>query len=73
MTAHFLENLGPCAFLQGRPLDGLKFSAVRYILHMADMFAAWAISEEGQKVITGFKKNGEQLYTAAPANKTALF
>ncbi|CEO60244.1 hypothetical protein PMG11_04881 [Penicillium brasilianum] len=40
---------------------------------MADRFAQWAISDEGQKVITGFKKNGEQLYTAAPENKTAQF
>ncbi|KAJ5380344.1 uncharacterized protein N7496_002772 [Penicillium cataractarum] len=40
---------------------------------MADRFAQWAISDEGQMVITGFKKNGEQLYTAAPENKTAQF
>lgn len=40
---------------------------------MADQFTQWAISAEGQKVITGFKKNGQQLYTAAPANKTAQF
>lgn len=40
---------------------------------MADRFAQWAISDEGQEVITGFKKNGEQLYTAAPDNKTAQF
>lgn len=40
---------------------------------MADRFTRWAISEEGQEVITGFKKNGQQLYTAAPANKTAQF
>jgi ABC-type tungstate transport system permease subunit len=40
---------------------------------MADRFARWAIGEEGQEVITGFKKNGQQLYTAAPVNKTAQF
>jgi ABC-type tungstate transport system permease subunit len=40
---------------------------------MADRFARWAISDEGREVITGFKKNGQQLYTAAPANKTAQF
>ncbi|KAJ5460279.1 uncharacterized protein N7458_001831 [Penicillium daleae] len=40
---------------------------------MADKFAQWAISAEGQKVITSFKKNGQQLYTAAPDNKTAQF
>jgi ABC-type tungstate transport system permease subunit len=40
---------------------------------MADRFAQWAISDEGQEVVTGFKKNGRQLYTAAPANKTAQF
>ncbi|KAJ5905589.1 uncharacterized protein N7473_002505 [Penicillium subrubescens] len=38
---------------------------------MADRFAQWAISDEGREVITGFKKNGQQLYTAAPANKSA--
>lgn len=40
---------------------------------MADRFAEWVISEEGQKAIVGFKKGGEQLYTEAPANKTAQF
>lgn len=40
---------------------------------MADRFAKWVISEEGQKAIVAFKKNGEQLYTEAPANKTAQF
>lgn len=40
---------------------------------MADRFARWAVGDEGQGVITGFKKNGLQLYTAAPANKTAPF
>jgi ABC-type tungstate transport system permease subunit len=39
----------------------------------ADQFVQWVISDEGQKVITGFKKNGQQLYTEAPANKTAPF
>ncbi|RAH70313.1 uncharacterized protein BO66DRAFT_451160 [Aspergillus aculeatinus CBS 121060] len=36
-------------------------------------FAQWIRSSEGQAVITGFKKNGRQLYTGAPANKTAHF
>ncbi|KAJ5086553.1 hypothetical protein NUU61_007860 [Penicillium alfredii] len=40
---------------------------------MADKFAGWIVSAEGQKAITGFKKGGHQLYTAAPANKTAQF
>ncbi|KAJ5388282.1 hypothetical protein N7509_010823 [Penicillium cosmopolitanum] len=40
---------------------------------MADKFAQWAIGSEGQKVITGFNKNGQQLYTGAPANRTAQF
>lgn len=40
---------------------------------MADKFTKWAISAEGQKVITSFKKNGQQLYTGSPANKTAQF
>lgn len=35
---------------------------------MAEKFAQWAISSAGQNVTTGFKKNGEQLYTAAPKN-----
>ncbi|OGE50191.1 hypothetical protein PENARI_c018G00572 [Penicillium arizonense] len=39
----------------------------------ADQFVQWVISDEGQNVITGFKKNGQQLYTEAPANKTAPF
>lgn len=40
---------------------------------MADKFTHWTVSAEGQKVITSFKKGGEQLYSAAPANKTAQF
>ncbi|KAF7717964.1 Uncharacterized protein PECH_004666 [Penicillium ucsense] len=40
---------------------------------MADEFTQWAISADGQQVITSFKKNGQQLYTGAPANKTAQF
>ncbi|KAJ5482725.1 hypothetical protein N7539_006171 [Penicillium diatomitis] len=40
---------------------------------MADMFTQWAIGADGQKLITSFKKNGQQLYTGAPANKTAQF
>ncbi|KAJ5169472.1 uncharacterized protein N7500_002255 [Penicillium coprophilum] len=40
---------------------------------MADRFAQWVIGVEGQRAIIGFKKDGQQLYTAAPANKTALF
>ncbi|RHZ55573.1 uncharacterized protein CDV56_108002 [Aspergillus thermomutatus] len=42
-------------------------------MKMADKFTQWVISAEGQAVITGFKKNEKQLYTAAPANKTAPF
>jgi ABC-type tungstate transport system permease subunit len=42
-------------------------------MQMADKFTQWVISDEGQAVITGFKKNGKQLYTAAPTNKTAPF
>ncbi|KAJ5972261.1 uncharacterized protein N7479_002179 [Penicillium vulpinum] len=40
---------------------------------MADRFAQWVIGLEGQRAIVGFRKNGQQLYTAAPINKTALF
>lgn len=40
---------------------------------VADAFAKWVISSEGQAVITGFKRNGQQLYTGAPTNKTAPF
>ena len=40
---------------------------------MANTFTQWAISSEGQAVITGFEKNSQELYTAAPANKTAPF
>ncbi|KAF3389183.1 Tungstate-binding protein TupA [Penicillium rolfsii] len=40
---------------------------------MAERFARWAVSNEGQEVITDFKKNGQQLYTAAPARKLAQF
>ena len=36
----------------------------------AQTFTNWALSDNGQKVITDFKKFGEQLYTGAPANKT---
>lgn len=32
-------------------------------------FADWVVSKEGQKVITDFKKNGEQLYTGAPTEE----
>ena len=38
---------------------------------IADAFAKWVVSTNGQKVITDFKKNGQQLYTGAPpANVT---
>ncbi|KAL4964300.1 uncharacterized protein BDV14DRAFT_190390 [Aspergillus stella-maris] len=40
---------------------------------MAENFVQWVISEEGQGVITGFKKNGQQLYSPAPEDKTAQF
>lgn len=33
---------------------------------LAQQFAAWAISARGQSVVTGFKKNGTQLYSGAP-------
>lgn len=33
---------------------------------VADAFAKWVVSTNGQKVITDFKKNGQQLYTGAP-------
>lgn len=32
----------------------------------AQAFADWLVSPDGQKVITGFEKNGEQLYSPAP-------
>jgi ABC-type tungstate transport system permease subunit len=34
---------------------------------VANSFATWLTSARGQKVITSFKKNGQQLYTDAPA------
>jgi ABC-type tungstate transport system permease subunit len=37
---------------------------------MALNFANWVVSTAGQSVITGFKKNGQQLYTGAPQNGT---
>ncbi|RAK78012.1 uncharacterized protein BO72DRAFT_476976 [Aspergillus fijiensis CBS 313.89] len=40
---------------------------------MADRFAQWVTSSEGQAIITGLKKNGQQLYTGVLANKTAHF
>ncbi|KAK2051162.1 extracellular solute-binding protein family 1 [Colletotrichum caudatum] len=33
---------------------------------MAYQFANWCVNRNGQKVISNFKKNGEQLYTGAP-------
>ncbi|KAH6619913.1 extracellular solute-binding protein family 1 [Boeremia exigua] len=33
---------------------------------LAQLFAAWATSARGQSVVTGFKKNGKQLYSGAP-------
>ncbi|KAK1998001.1 extracellular solute-binding protein family 1 [Colletotrichum falcatum] len=35
-------------------------------LTMAYKFADWSVSRNGQKIITDFKKNGEQLYSGAP-------
>jgi ABC-type tungstate transport system permease subunit len=34
-------------------------------------FAEWLVGERGQAVVVGFKKGGEQLYSAAPGNSTA--
>ncbi|KAI5791986.1 extracellular solute-binding protein family 1 [Geopyxis carbonaria] len=34
---------------------------------VGQMFADWLVGARGQKVVTGFKKNGKQLYTGAPA------
>ncbi|KAI9925794.1 hypothetical protein ASPWEDRAFT_29607 [Aspergillus wentii DTO 134E9] len=56
--------LNPAHMLVGKNAKNLK---------TADAFAQWVISAEGQRTITGFKKNGQQLYTGAPANKTAEF
>lgn len=33
---------------------------------LAQEFANWAVSREGQMVVKGFKKNGQQLYSEAP-------
>jgi ABC-type tungstate transport system permease subunit len=33
---------------------------------IAYQFVEWAIGSDGQKIITDFKKNGEQLYSGAP-------
>jgi len=32
----------------------------------AQDFADWVVSSDGQSVISGFKKNGQQLYSPAP-------
>ncbi len=32
----------------------------------AKSFAEWLVSSDGQAVVVGFKKNGEQLYSPAP-------
>ena len=36
----------------------------------AQEFADWLVSQSGQKVITDFTKNGQQLYSPAPAIET---
>lgn len=36
-------------------------------MELANKFAKWLVSPAGQAVITGFKKDGEQLYSGAPA------
>ena len=33
----------------------------------AENFAKWVVSKRGQDIIIGFKKDGEQLYSAAPS------
>lgn len=33
---------------------------------LAYLFAKWATGPNGQGVVTGFKKNGQQLYSGAP-------
>jgi ABC-type tungstate transport system permease subunit len=35
-------------------------------LTLAKDFAAWATGKEGQAAVAGFKKRGEQVYSAAP-------
>ncbi|KAF3941563.1 hypothetical protein ABW19_dt0205609 [Dactylella cylindrospora] len=40
--------------------------------NITTLFKDWVIGEEGQKAITGFKKNGEQLYTGAPELRMRL-
>ncbi|KAK1762047.1 hypothetical protein QBC33DRAFT_582020 [Phialemonium atrogriseum] len=37
----------------------------------AKTFAEWLVSKRGQDVITGFKKNGQQLYSGAPIDSTS--
>lgn len=37
----------------------------------AKTFAEWLVSKRGQDVITGFKKNGQQLYSGAPTDSTS--
>ncbi|KAI5459598.1 hypothetical protein BGZ63DRAFT_388350 [Mariannaea sp. PMI_226] len=34
----------------------------------AETFAKWLVSKKGQAVITGFKKDGQQLYSGAPSS-----
>jgi ABC-type tungstate transport system permease subunit len=36
--------------------------------NIANSFAQWCISSRGQSVITGFQKNGQQLYSGAPTS-----
>ncbi|KAL4950164.1 hypothetical protein BDW69DRAFT_197478 [Aspergillus filifer] len=38
---------------------------------MTERFVEWVVSEEGQGATTGFMKNGQQLYSATPEDKTA--
>ncbi|EFQ25967.1 extracellular solute-binding protein family 1 [Colletotrichum graminicola] len=49
--------LNPAHLLVGRKAKNLT---------MAYQFANWCVSRNGQRVISNFKKNGEQLYTGAP-------
>ncbi|KAF7557545.1 hypothetical protein G7Z17_g552 [Cylindrodendrum hubeiense] len=49
--------LNPAHLLIGKKAPNAKEAA---------RFAKWVVSKKGQAVVTGFKKDGEQLYNAAP-------
>jgi ABC-type tungstate transport system permease subunit len=56
------DDAGDPLLLPGHLLVGNKARNAT----LAQLFARWATSERGQSVVTGFSKNGVQLYSGAP-------